>query len=75
MNTPRAQPPFMASNCERIAEIQELLRSGAKEVTTDGTTVKFDPDSLRRELAQLLADDINHRTRKPRASRIRLGGF
>jgi hypothetical protein len=59
----------------RIAEIRTILRSGAREVTTDGTTVKYDLAGLRQELADLMAADDTERGKRPRAARIRLGGF
>jgi hypothetical protein len=64
----------MADHSKRIAEIQEVLRNGAKTVSTDGTTVTYDFDSLRKELRQLQATDDNQRGRRPVVSTIRLGG-
>jgi hypothetical protein len=65
----------MADHSSRISEIQELLRSGATRVETDGTTVELDHETLRRELRQLMAEDDVHRGRRPVASSINLGGF
>lgn len=65
----------MADHSERIAEIQEILRAGASSVTTDGTTVSYDFDELRRELRQLMAEDDAHKKRRPVAASIYLGGF
>lgn len=55
----------MADHSERIAQIQEILRSGVQSVSTDGNTVSFDLDSLRAELRQLMAEDDTHRGRRP----------
>lgn len=65
----------MADHSERIAEIQDLLRTGATSVETDGTTVQLDPESLRRELRQLMAEDDTNRGRRPVVSSINLSGF
>jgi hypothetical protein len=59
-------------NTTRIAEIREILRSGAKRVTVDGTTVDYDFGALRQELRELLAEDDTARHRKPRVSSINL---
>lgn len=64
----------MADNSERIAEIRELLRTGAKRTSTDGTSVEFDLASLRQELRQLIAEDDTLAGSRPVASTIRLGG-
>ena len=65
----------MADNRARIAEIKEILRSGAQSVVTDGTSVAFNLDSLRKELRELLAEDDRFQDRRPVASSIYLGGF
>jgi hypothetical protein len=65
----------MADNSARISEIQALLESGATEVITDGTTVKLDHASLRKELRRLTAADDASRGRRPVCSSIFLGGF
>ena len=65
----------MADNSERIAEIEEILRSGVKTVTVDGVTTSFDLESLRRELRLLRASDDALRGKRPVAARINLGGF
>ena len=62
-------------NTARINEIRELLRSGASSVQTDGTTVSFNLDSLRKELRELEATDDTRKGRRPVASSINLGGF
>lgn len=65
----------MADHTERIAEIQEILRTGVKKVTTDGTTTEYDFAALRGELRRLMADDNTHRGRRPVVSAIKLDGF
>lgn len=65
----------MADHSARIAEIQELLRTGVKSSTTDGQTVTFDKDQLNKELRELMAGDDTHKGRRPRAAAINLGGF
>jgi hypothetical protein len=57
----------------RIAEIREILRTGASAVTTDGNSVTFDLAALRRELRELMAEDTTLRHTKPRVSSINLG--
>ena len=61
----------MPDNSERIAEIREILASGASQVVVDGTTVVYDLASLRQELRQLTAEDAPQR--KPRVSSFNLG--
>lgn len=59
-------------NTARIAEIREILRTGAKRVTVDGTTVDYDFATLRQELRELQAEDSTARHKKPRVSSINL---
>jgi len=63
----------MADNSQRIAEIRALLQTGATDVSPDRTT--FDPESLRRELRQLEAEDSVMQTKRPVAASVYLGGF
>lgn len=65
----------MPNHSDRIAEIREILRSGATTVVNDGVTVTLDPDSLRKELRQLMAEDDVERGRRPVASTINLSRF
>lgn len=65
----------MANHRERIAEIREILRTGASSVTSDGTSVSYDFESLRKELRDLMAEDDNQRGKRPVASSIYLGGL
>lgn len=64
----------MADHSARIAEIQTILRAGARNIVNDGTTVGYDFEALRRELRELMADDDTHAGRRPRVMSIRLGG-
>lgn len=65
----------MADHSARIAEIQNLLRTGVTEVTVDGVVTKFSPASLRKELRELMGEDDIHAGRKPAARNIYLGGW
>jgi hypothetical protein len=63
------------NNTARINEIREILRAGASQVSTDGTSVTFDFEALRKELRELEATDDRRKGRRPVASSIYLGGF
>ncbi len=65
----------MADHSTRIAEIQSILRAGARQVVVDGQSVTYDFPSLRKELRQLMAEDDTHRGRRPAAASINLSGF
>ena len=65
----------MADHSARIEEIQEILRTGVKSVTTDGTKTDYDLAALRRELRHLMAQDDVHRARRPIVSSIKLDGW
>jgi len=60
---------------KRIAEIDAILQSGARSVSTDGLSISYDFEALERERRQLLAEDEANRMRRPVASNIYLGGF
>lgn len=62
----------MIDHSERIAEIQAILRAGARTVTVDGTTITYDFDTLRKELYQLQAEDAAQRGRRPRVVTVDL---
>lgn len=62
----------MADNSTRIAEIQDVLRTGAKEVLKDGVKVVYDFGALRSELRKLQATDDTQKGRRPVVSRINL---
>lgn len=60
-------------NTARIAQIREILRTGATSVASDGTSVQFDFQQLRKELRDLEdQDDLRH-GRRPVAASIKLG--
>ena len=60
-------------NSERIAEIREILRAGATQVSVDGTSVQYDFASLRKELRELMAEDTTLAHKRPRVSSFNLG--
>jgi len=62
----------MADHSQRIAEIQAILRAGAKTVTVDGVTVAYDFASLRKELRQLMAEDPAYAHLRPRLSSMNI---
>ena len=62
----------MADNSARIAEIQEILRTGASRVSKDGVTVDYQLDVLRAELRKLQGTDDSQKGRRPIVSRINL---
>lgn len=61
----------MPDNTTEIARIRALLASGAKFVTTDGTQVALDPETLRIELRRLVAEDDTLKGRRPVAASIK----
>jgi len=66
----------VANNTTRISEIDEILRSGAKQVSNDGTSITHDFRELRRERRELVAtDDTLGPLRRPRAFGADLSGF
>jgi len=65
----------MADNSERIAEIDELLQSGAQSVSVDGVATTLNHDTLRTERQQLRAADDTYKARRPVISRIDLSNF
>lgn len=67
--------PQVSANARRIAEIQDILRSGVVEDENDGSRVKFDHDSLRKELRSLQQQDPASAARRPVVAGINLGGF
>ena len=56
-----------------IAKIEAILQEGASRVTTDGVTVQFDLDSLRKRLAVLKRQEDG--TKRPRIATVDLSGF
>ena len=65
----------MADNSLKIAELQAILRAGARRVVIDGTTVEYDFDTIRNELRKLQADDDNNSCKRPVVSTMDLTGF
>ncbi len=55
-------------------EIREILESGVKSITDDGTTTVLDLDELRRQLKHLESQLPEFRNLRPRASTYRLDG-
>jgi hypothetical protein len=66
----------MANNTQRIADIDEILRSGAKQVSNDGTSISHDFDELRRERRKLVEDDDTlGKLKRPRVFQADLSGY
>lgn len=66
----------MADNTTRIADIDEILRSGATSITNDGTTVQYDFEQLRKERGLLVDDDDTlGPLKRPRLFQVDLSGF
>lgn len=63
----------MPDNSQRIREIRQLLESGVRSISVDGTTVQIDTESLRRELRELLREDERFRQLRPAVASIYLG--
>lgn len=64
----------MADNTTKIANAQQVIEAGVRQVTNDGTTVSYDLDQLRKEVRQQMATDDTNKGRRPVISRIRLNG-
>ena len=62
----------MADNSQKIAQLQEILDSGASSVTVDGITTSFDHDSIRQRISDLIAEDEALASKKPIVSTILL---
>jgi hypothetical protein len=65
----------MADNSAAIAQIEEILRAGARQVTVDGTTVVYDFESLRKELRHLKATDDALAGGRPSIMGIKFGNL
>lgn len=59
----------------KIAELEAVLESGATQISVDGTSTSFDHDSIRKQIQALRSQHSTMKKRRPRASRINLGGF
>lgn len=68
----------MPDNTQAIADIDEILESGAVTVQVDGNLVRRDFTELRRQRAKLVSENTATDAptpNRPRTSQIRLGGF
>jgi len=65
----------MPDNSAKITAIQKALESGATTVVIDGVTTVLSPESLRKELRRLMAEDTTQRSRRPVLASIDLSGF
>ena len=63
----------MATIAQEIADIEELLNTGATSVTVDGQSVSVDQAALRRRLAELRHQQTP--ARRPRVATLDLSGF
>lgn len=65
----------MADNSVEINEINELLNSGATQVTLpDGQSVAVNPAELRKRRAELAATDDAAKSKRPRILGINISG-
>jgi len=58
---------------DEIAELEGILNAGANRLTTDGLTVSYDLEKIRRRLAEL--KERQEAGTRPRAAAIDLSGF
>ncbi len=58
------------ATADEIAALEAIQNAGAGRVTTDGLTVSFDLDEIRRRLAALR--DKADQAKRPRVARINL---
>jgi len=66
----------MPDNSAQIAELESILNTGAKKITTDGQSVEVDLAQVRRRLAELRATDTATAAadKRVRSAQIKLGG-
>lgn len=64
----------MADNSAKIAKLQALLESGARQISIAGNQATIDPDSIRSEIRRLQGTDDANVGRRPVAASINLGG-
>lgn len=57
---------------DQIAQLESILDAGASRVTTDGVTVQYDLEEIRRRLAKL-QNELDQ-TKRPRLASIDLSG-
>lgn len=67
-----ARRHIMPDHSARIAQIEQILRSGVTSSSVDGTQITIDHESLRKELRKLRAEDDVQRLRRPRISSVDL---
>ncbi len=65
----------MPDNSAEIAKLQAILNEGARSVSIDGQSVTYDFAAIRKRIRTLMLADPNYRGKRPRLSRINLGGF
>ncbi len=65
----------MADHSAEIAEIEATLNAGVNRTANDGEVIEVDLEQLRKRLKELRAEDRSQRPRRPRVSRMNLGGF
>jgi hypothetical protein len=59
-------------NSAEIAALEAILNAGAANVSTDGTSVAYDLNAIRKRLAELRGNDETDVHRRPRVARILL---
>lgn len=59
-------------NSAEIAALEAILNAGAASVSTDGTSVSYDLEAIRKQLAALRGNDTTDQHRRPRVARILL---
>lgn len=61
------------TTADQIADLEAILNAGGKRVSTEGLTVDFDPEEIRRRLAALRqkADA----SKRPRIGKMNLSNF
>lgn len=65
----------MPDNTARIAELDEILESGARSVSVDGVSTALDLEMIRRERDRLIAADDTRRSDRPTVCGVNLGSF
>lgn len=60
----------MPDNSAQIAALQAILNAGVRQGAVDGQQATFDPDSIRRRIAELQREDTTDHTKRPRISTI-----
>ena len=60
---------------DEIAKLEAILDAGVRSVSSDGTSVQYDPAEIRRRLAVLRRESDGTSPKRPRNSQIDLSGF